>query len=317
MVHFTASPSTAPAWLRIAKAALCAAAMLALAGCQLTLFHPQGDIGVQESRLILIASGLMLLVVVPVICLTLYFAWRYRATNTKATYAPTWQHSTRIEVVIWTIPCVIVAILAALIWHTTAKLDPFAPIASRVAPVRVQVVALNWKWLFIYPDLGVASVNELQIPTGTPIAFSLTAESLMNSFFIPQLGSQVYAMAGMQTQLHLIADHAGVYDGMSSAYSGAGFSGMHFKAVARSRAEFDAWIAHARQSPRALDAARYAQLEQASEDEPVAIYSTVARGLFAGAVEKYMGDADGVCRAPGDPRSVTAALATAHIQAKE
>ncbi|GJH00576.1 ubiquinol oxidase subunit II [Paraburkholderia terrae] len=259
----------------------------------MVLFDPKGDIGVQEKNLILIALGLMLLVVIPVIALTLYFAWRYRASNTKAKYAPTWAHSTVIEVVVWTIPCIIVATLAVLIWKTTHSLDPYKPIESNVKPVRVEVVALNWKWLFIYPDYGVASVNQLALPVDTPVDFRLTAESLMNSFFIPQLGSQVYAMSGMQTQLHLIANSAGTYAGRSSAFSGPGFSDMSFDTVVTSRGEFDAWVARAKASPQALDVAAYDSLQQPSRKNPVTLYSNVAPGLFDGIVYQYMRDAAG------------------------
>jgi cytochrome o ubiquinol oxidase subunit 2 len=267
---------------------LCCAILLSLGGCSMALFNPQGDIGAQEKTLILVALGLMLLVVIPVIAMTLYFAWRYRASNSKATYAPKWAHSTKIEVIVWAIPCVIVAFLAVLIWRTTHSLDPYQPLKSDVAPVRVEVVALNWKWLFIYPDYGVASVNRLPIPVDTPIDFKLTAESLMNSFFIPQLGSQVYAMAGMQTQLHLIANSPGIYPGMSSAFSGPGFSDMHFDTVATSRPEFDNWIRQARKSPLTLNQATYQTLEQPSSKNPVAFYASVDPGLFNGVVKQYM-----------------------------
>jgi cytochrome o ubiquinol oxidase subunit 2 len=262
--------------------------LLPLSGCGMVLFNPQGDIGAQEKNLILLSLGLMLLVVIPVIILTLYFGWHYRASNTRATYAPKWAHSTRIEVVVWTIPCVIVAFLAYLIWGTTHALDPYQPIKSEVAPVRVQVVALNWKWLFIYPDYGIATVNKLAIPVDTPVEFKLTAESLMNSFFIPQLGSQVYAMAGMQTQLHLIANRPGVYDGLSSAYSGAGFSDMHFDTVATSRAEFDAWVRQTKTSPLTLNNASYGALAQPSSKNPVTLYASVDPDLFEGIVNHYM-----------------------------
>jgi cytochrome o ubiquinol oxidase subunit II len=267
---------------------LCCAVLLSLGGCSMALLNPQGDIGAQEKTLILVALGLMLLVVIPVIALTLYFAWRYRASNAKATYAPKWAHSTRIEVIVWAIPCVIVAFLAVLIWRTTHSLDPYQPLKSDVAPLRVEVVALNWKWLFIYPDYGVASVNQLPIPIDTPIDFQLTAASLMNSFFIPQLGSQVYAMAGMQTQLHLIANSPGIYPGMSAAFSGPGFSDMHFDTVATSRAEFDNWIRQARKSPLTLNQATYQTLEQASSKNPVVFYAGVDPGLFNGVVNQYM-----------------------------
>jgi cytochrome o ubiquinol oxidase subunit II len=231
--------------------------------------------------------------VIPVIALTLYFAWRYRASNTGAKYAPTWAHSTTIEVVVWAIPCLIVATLAVLIWKTTHSLDPYKPLESDVKPVRVEVVALNWKWLFIYPDYGVASVNELALPVDTPVDFRLTAESLMNSFFIPQLGSQVYAMSGMQTQLHLIANSTGTFAGRSSAFSGPGFSDMNFSTVVTSRGDFDAWVARAKASPQALSVAAYDVLQQPSRKNPVALYSNVAPGLFDGIAFQYMRDASG------------------------
>jgi cytochrome o ubiquinol oxidase subunit 2 len=285
-------------------------AFLLLGGCQMALLDPQGDIGAQEKNLILVALGLMLLVVIPVIVLTLYFAWRYRASNTRAPYAPKWAHSTRIEVVVWSIPCIIVAGLAVLIWHTTHTLDPYRPLASNTKPVRVQVVALNWKWLFIYPDYGVASVNQLAIPTDTPVNFTLTAESLMNSFFIPQLGSQVYAMAGMQTQLHLIADHPGVYHGISSAFSGPGFSDMHFDTVATDRDTFDAWVAQARRSPLKLDQPVYDALAQPSEKNPVTVYATVAPGLFDGIVNRYIPETGSGSMAMPMPTSMHGAMSS-------
>jgi cytochrome o ubiquinol oxidase subunit 2 len=267
---------------------LCCLLLVSLSGCSMVLFDPKGDIGEQEKILILVALGVMLLVVIPVIALTLYFAWRYRASNLNATYAPKWAHSTKIEVIVWTIPCVIVVFLAMLIWNTTHSLDPYRPLKSEVQPVRVQVVALNWKWLFIYPDYGVATVNGLHIPVDTPIEFALTAESLMNSFFIPQLGSQVYAMPGMQTQLHLIANSPGVYPGMSAAFSGAGFSDMHFDTIATSRPAFDDWIRQARKSTLALNQAAYQTLKQPSSKTPVVSYAGVDPGLFSGITNQYM-----------------------------
>jgi cytochrome o ubiquinol oxidase subunit II len=275
-------------WRRACARFLGVLPVFLLSGCGMALFTPQGAVGGEEKNLILIALGLMLPVVVPVIGLTLYFAWRFRASNTGATYKPQWAHSTRIEVVVWSIPCVIVAILGVLIWRTTHTLDPYRPLDAKIAPVRVEVVALNWKWLFIYPDYGVASVNQLAIPVDTPIDFTLTAESLMNSFFIPQLGSQVYAMAGMQTQLHLIADHPGRYRGMSSAFSGPGFSDMHFETVATDRQTFDAWIRQARNSPLVLDQVTYQALKKTSSKNPVTLYSRVAPDLFDGIVDQYM-----------------------------
>jgi cytochrome o ubiquinol oxidase subunit 2 len=263
--------------------------LLALGGCDhLELMNPKGSIGAQEKDLILIALGLMLLVVIPVILLTLAFAWRYRASNIKATYAPKWAHSTKIEIVVWSIPCVIVACLAGLIWETTHSLDPYRPLQSDVKAVNVEVIALDWKWLFIYPDDGIATVNYLAIPVGTPINFRLTSSSMMNSFFIPQLGSQIYAMSGMQTQLHLIADEPGTYAGRSSAFSGEGFSDMHFDAVAMPRERFDAWLRQARSAPTVLDQATYRSLEQPSIKTPATTYASVTPGLFDGIVDRFM-----------------------------
>jgi cytochrome o ubiquinol oxidase subunit II len=259
-----------------------------LGGCSMALFDPKGSIGAQEKTLIIVALGLMLLVVVPVIALALYFGWRYRASNHKAVYAPTWAHSTRIEIVVWTIPCVIVVLLAVLIWRTTHSLDPYRPLESSVKPVRVEVVALNWKWLFIYPDYGVASVNELAIPVGTPIDFTLTADSLMNSFFIPQLGSQVYVMAGMQTQLHLVAESPGTYLGMSAAFSGAGFSDMRFDTLATSRQAFDEWIRQAKRNGKSLDTLAYREMKADSIKNPVVRYGRVEPDLFDTVVDASM-----------------------------
>ncbi|HEX4740539.1 MAG TPA: ubiquinol oxidase subunit II [Caulobacteraceae bacterium] len=266
-------------------------ASTALGGCaraHFELLEPAGDIGAQERTLILLSLGIMLCVVIPVIILTLVFAWRYRASNTRATYAPNWSHSNAIEAVVWSIPCVIVLFLAVLIWKTTHTLDPYRPLNSEVKPVRVEVVAMNWKWLFIYPDYGIAAVNQLPIPTNTPINFQLTSDGIMNSFFIPQLGSQVYAMAGMQTQLHLIANKTGSYAGMSSAFSGPGFSDMHFQAIAMSPDRFAAWTRQAASAPAALDGPGLALLERPSIKVPPATYGRVAPGLFEGVVDQFM-----------------------------
>jgi cytochrome o ubiquinol oxidase subunit 2 len=261
-----------------------------LGGCNgnMILMDPRGPIAAQEKHLILVALGLMLVVVIPVILLTLYFAWKYRASNTSATYAPNWSHSTVIEVICWGVPCVIIAILGVLIWNTTHTLDPYRPIATSEKPVRVEVVSMDWKWLFIYPDYGVASVNQLAIPVGKPIDFEITSQSVMNSFSIPQLGSQIYSMAGMQTQLHLIADTPGEYAGLSANFSGPGFSDMNFKALAMTSADFDAWVAKAHQSKQALDETTYQALTQPSENVPVALYSSVVPNLFEQVLAQHM-----------------------------
>jgi len=245
-------------------------------------------VGADEKSLIITATVLMLLVVVPVILMTLGFAWKYRASNENATYTPKWSHSNKIEAIVWIIPIIIVTFLAVLTWNTTHKLDPYRPLDSAKKPINIQVVALDWKWLFIYPDLNIATVNEIAFPANTPVNFKITSDAAMNSFFIPQLGGQIYAMAGMQTKLHLIANEPGSFNGMSSNYSGGGFSGMKFKAIATATpAEFDAWVKKARDG-KALDAGSYQQLLKRSENNPVQYYSSVTPNLFYGVLNKYV-----------------------------
>jgi cytochrome o ubiquinol oxidase subunit II len=257
------------------------AATLLLSGCQWIILDPKGPVGLQERSLIITATVLMLIVVVPVIALVLIFAWRYRASNEKADYRPEWSHSNRIEAVVWLIPCLIVAALGVIAWRSSHTLDPYRPLDSKVKPIRIDAVALDWKWLFIYPEQKVATVNEVAFPANVPVDFHITSATVMNAFFIPQLGSQIYAMAGMQTQLHLLASEAGTYQGLSSNYSGDGFSGMTFKARALPQQGFDAWVAKVKASQHALGATDYEQLARPSENNPVAYYSQVQPNLFA------------------------------------
>lgn len=264
--------------------------LLLLPGCHLALLDPQGSVGIQERNLILTATWVMLIVVVPVIVLTLFFAWRYRASNPKAAYRPEWSHSRTVEAVVWAVPAMIVLFLAVLTWRTTHTLDPYRPLpaeAAGAAPLDIDVVSLDWKWLFIYPKLGVASVNQLAMPVGTPVDFHITSDTVMNSFFIPELGSQVYSMAGMVTQLHLIADRRGDFPGMSANFSGPGFSDMTFDARAMTKGGFAAWVRRARRSAAHLDAAAYKALEAPSRANKVTYYSQVAPGLFGSIVTKY------------------------------
>ncbi len=265
-------------------------AAVLLSGCNMEVLTPKGDIGAHEKSLILIALGLMAIVAIPVIAMTLWFAWRYRSSNTKATYAPEWSHSTKIEVVVWTIPAIIIVILASITWTSSHELDPYKPLASDAKPVTVQVVSLDWKWLFVYPEYGVASVNELAFPVDRPVNFQLTSDSVMNAFFIPQLGSQIYAMAGMETKLHLIAREPGTYAGLSTNFSGEGFSDMSFKAIATSEDGFKDWIAKAKATPAVLNDASYQTLAQPSQKAPVAYYGNVTPNLFLSVVNKHMGD---------------------------
>jgi cytochrome o ubiquinol oxidase subunit 2 len=254
---------------------------LLLGGCNWVVLDPKGPVGMQERSLIITATVLMLLVVVPVIALTLVFAWRYRASNDKAEYRPDWAHSGRIEAVVWLIPCVIVSILGVLAWRSSHELDPYRPLASHVKPIRIDAVALDWKWLFIYPDQKIATVNQVAFPANVPVDFHVTSATVMNSFFIPRLGSQIYAMANMQTQVHLMASATGTFHGLSSNFSGDGFSGMTFSALALTPRGFDAWLKKVKASPTSLDGAAYRQLARPSENNPVEYYSQVMPHLFA------------------------------------
>lgn len=271
-----------------------------LAGCNTVVMNPSGDIAAQQSRLIFISTLLMLLIIVPVIALTVLFAWRYRKSNTSAKYEPDWDHSTKLELVIWGAPLLIIIALGLLTWISTHQLDPYRPLqridANRPVPegtksLEVQVVALDWKWLFIYPEQGVATVNELVTPVDVPIHFKITASSTMNSFFIPALAGQIYAMPGMQTTLHAVLNKAGEYEGFSANYSGAGFSHMRFRYRGVSAGEFDHWAQQTKAAGGTLERADYLALEKPSERDPVRRYSAVAPDLFNAVVNR--------CVAPG------------------
>ncbi|WP_341487677.1 ubiquinol oxidase subunit II [Pararhizobium sp. A13] len=260
-----------------------------LTGCNMVVMSPSGDIAAQQRDLIVISTILMLIIIVPVICLTLYFAWHYRQSNKAAKYDPEWHHSTGLEVVIWSAPLAIIIALGAITWVSTHKLDPYRPldridaarrVTSEVKPLNVEVVALDWKWLFFYPDYGIATVNELAAPVDVPINFKITASSVMNSFYVPALAGMIYAMPGMQTKLHAVINKAGEYQGLSSNYSGDGFSHMRFKFHGLNQAGFDEWIAQAKQSGTMLNRDAYLKLEKPSIKEPVRYYASVENGLY-------------------------------------
>ena len=262
---------------------------LLLAGCDMVVMNPSGDIAVQQRNLILISTGLMLLIIVPVIVLTLLFAWRYRSSNWEAKYDPDWHHSTSLEVVIWAAPLVIIIALGAITWVSTHLLDPYRPLErldaeralpENVKPLEVQAVALDWKWLFFYPEYNVATVNELAAPVDRPITFKLTSSSVMNSFYVPALAGMIYAMPGMETKLHAVINKPGDFEGFSANYSGAGFSNMRFRFHGLDQAGFDAWIAKAREANATLDRAGYTELEQPSIADPVKRWSSVENGLY-------------------------------------
>ncbi|MHC8301637.1 ubiquinol oxidase subunit II [Pseudomonas sp. ZS1P83] len=262
---------------------------LLLTGCNMTLLDPKGQVGLDERNLIITATLLMLLVVVPVIVMTFLFAWKYRASNTNAVYTPKWSHSTKIEIAVWAVPVLIIIALGYVTYKSTHALDPYRPLESDVKPITVEVVAMDWKWLFIYPEQGIATVNKLVFPANTPINFKVTSDTVMNSFFIPGLGGQIYAMAGMQTKLHLIANQNAEFDGISANYSGAGFTGMKFKAIATSQADFDAWVSDVKKAPKQLEKAEYEALSKPSQNNPVELYSSFTPNLFQIIVDKYEG----------------------------
>lgn len=272
--------------LSIGWSSLCAAFFLA--GCSQTLlFDPKGPIGDTERLVIIISFALMLIVVIPVFIMAIWFPWKYRGSNTKAPYTPKWSHSVRIESVIWLVPAVIVTFLGIIVWKTTHQLDPHKPIETGIKPIVIEAVSLDWKWLFIYPDQQIATVNQLVFPDNVPLSFKLTSATVMTSFFIPQLGSQIYAMAGMQTQLHLLADEPGTYIGQNQQFSGNGYADMNFKTLAISREEFESWVSKVRQSPDKLDMGRYQELEKPSSDDPVTYFSAITPNLFEHILGKY------------------------------
>ena len=274
------------------KRAFPAAALLsliALAGCDMVVLDPSGDVAVQQADLILYSTVLMLIVIVPVMALTVFFAWKYRESNKDATYEPDWDHSTSLEIIIWSVPLAIIICLAGLTYVATHRLDPFEPlrrisaveeIDESVEPMVIQVSAMDWKWLFIYPEEGIATVNEVVAIVDRPIKFEITSTTVMNSFFVPALAGQIYAMSGMQTELNAVINEAGIYDGFSANYSGEGFSQMRFKFHGKDQADFDAWVEQVRAQGTELDRESLAQLNQPSISHPVTYYNTVEDGLW-------------------------------------
>ena len=251
------------------------------------VLEPMGHIALSERALIVHALLLMLIVVVPVFALAFAIAWRYRAGNTSAVYTPEWEHSKLEEFVWWIVPFEIILVLGALTWSSTHQLDPYKPLVSNVPQLRVEVVALEWKWLFIYPSLGIASVNALTLPVGTPVEFDITADAPMNSFWIPQLGGQIYAMTGMSTQLHVVANERGTYMGSSANYSGSGFASMTFPVTATSPEEFDAWVAQVKNDSPALTMSTYHTLAAPGTTTP-ATYAPVADTLYNSIIMQFM-----------------------------
>src|SRR6516225_7774137 len=260
----------------------------ALGGCSEGVLDPKGPVAAAERLVMFNSTGIMLAIVIPTILATLGTAFWFRASNTRARYMPDFDYSGRLELLVWSIPIMTILLVGGVAWLGSYDLNPPKAIASAVKPVRVQVVALDWKWLFIYPDEGIATVNQLTVPVGAPISFELTSSGVMNSFFVPQLGGQIYTMSGMVTRLYLRADHAGTYRGMSANYSGAGFSDMYFNVDAVPPERFAQWVAATRTSGPALDAQSYAELVKPSQAVAPFTYRAVAPNLFNGILSTGM-----------------------------
>lgn len=275
-----------------------------LTACNAVELYPSGDVAVQERDLILYATELMLIVILPVVVLTTLFAWHYRHDNKKARYEPDWHHSTFLEVVVWGVPFIIIAVMSVTTWTTAHTLSPYAPITRLgpdqpvppgTKPLVIQVVALDWKWLFIYPEQGIATVNDAAAPINRPIEFRLTADRTQNSLNIPAISGQIYAMPTMETELHAVVNQPGDFHGKSSRYSGAGFSEMRFLFHGQSAEDFDKWVAQAKAAGGTLDTATYQQLQVQSVAEPVHRYGSIDPELYKLAVDQCVGKPSNLC----------------------
>ncbi|MEM6638932.1 MAG: ubiquinol oxidase subunit II [Pseudomonadota bacterium] len=266
---------------------------LMLTGCDWLLFDPKGPIAAEQMRIIIISVVVMLVVVIPVIVMGVWFPIKYRADNDESEYRPNWEHSNKIEAVVWGVPLAIILVLGAITYTTSHSLDPREPIQSNNDPMVIQVVALDWKWLFIYPEYEIATVNEIAMPVDTPVEFLVTSATVMNSFFIPNLGSQIYAMSGMENRVHLMATELGEYAGFSANYSGFGFSGMKFKAIAKENYDFERWIEEVRTSEQTLTKAEYEALTVKSRDVKPMYFSSVNPLLFTNIIDSFTGGVDG------------------------
>ncbi|WP_179672110.1 ubiquinol oxidase subunit II [Duganella sp. 1224] len=273
----------------IVRRGLLLAPLLWLAGCDTVVLNPSGDIAAQQAHLVVVSTLLMLLIIVPVMFLICLFAWRYRKSNTSAEYKPDWDHSTKLELLIWGAPLLIIIVLGLITWIYTHLLDPYRPlsrldenrpIAAGVKPLEVQVVSMDWKWMFIYPEQGIATVNELVTPVDVPVRFHMTSTSVMNAFYIPALAGMVYTMPGMETQLNAVMNKVGVYDGFSANYSGAGFSDMRFKYHGVSQADFDAWVAKTKASTTVLNRAEVLSLDKPTIKHPIMHFGNVDKGIY-------------------------------------
>jgi cytochrome o ubiquinol oxidase subunit 2 len=261
---------------------------LATSGCSQGILAPVGPVADGERLILLDALGIMLLIAVPTILATLWFAWWFRASNQAALYRPTWAYSDKLEVIVWAIPALVVLFLGGVAWIGSHQLDPARPIESSERPLEVQVVSLDWRWLFIYPEQHIATVNRLVVPVGTPVHFRITSSSVMNVFFVPRIGGEIYAMNGMVTQLNLLARNVGRFPGLSAQFSGDGFSDMEFNTDVVSEKGFHDFVVSAGASSNRLDAAEYVSLSRQSTSAEVKLFGTVASGIFDDIVSRRL-----------------------------
>ena len=264
------------------KRRIIAAAALALltTACNRGILDPVGPVAAQEKQILINATAIMLAIIIPTMIATVAIAWWFRRGNSKAVYRPDWEYSGAIELVVWAIPILTIALLGGIAWIGSHQLEPSKPLESKVPPLKVDVVSMDWKWLFIYPDQHIATVNQLVVPAGTPVSFRLTSATVWNVFFVPQMGTMIYTMPNMTTRLNLQADRQGVFEGRSAQFSGDGFPGMEFKVHSVPPQQFAAWAASAHGSGGVLDAAAYAKLSQPTSYVKPMIFSNVVPGLF-------------------------------------
>jgi cytochrome o ubiquinol oxidase subunit 2 len=273
----TRIPSASAMCLRAISTTI--AAML-MASCNEGVLDPHGPVGKAERVILYDSTAIMLAVVIPVIVLTLVFAWWFRAKNKRARYRPDWEYSGRIEMIIWCIPALIILFLGGVAWTGSHDLDPPLPLTDSTAPLDIEVISLDWRWLFIYPHEGIASLNRLVVPAGVPLRFRLTSTTVMNSFFVPQLGSQIYTMPNMVTRLNLKADQPGTFEGLSAQFSGDGFSDMRFDLVSTEAEAFKNWVKTTKSQGAVLDARAFEELTRPAKADGAKTYAQVSEGLF-------------------------------------
>jgi cytochrome o ubiquinol oxidase subunit II len=275
--EITGTRSASAMWLRLIS--ITGVAVL-MASCGEGVLDPRGPVGKAERVILYDSTAIMLAVIIPVIVLTLVFAWWFRARNSKAHYRPDWEYSGRIEMIIWSIPALVILFLGGIAWTGSHDLDPPAPLAETTAPLDIEVISLDWRWLFIYPHEGIASLNRLVVPAGVPLRFRLTSTTVMNSFFVPQLGSQIYAMPNMVTRLNLEADQPGTFEGLSAQFSGDGFSDMRFDLVSTEPEAFQDWVNATKTRGGVLDAKTFDELDRPAKADGAQTYAQVSEGLF-------------------------------------